>query len=59
MNIERFLRNMAWQRAKGELYSMLDTFSPEPGNQRDDQFDDFVKVMEQFIADVEDESLQE
>jgi hypothetical protein len=44
------LRNMAWERAKGELKSILETYW---GNE-DDQFDKINDKINNFIKDVED-----
>lgn len=49
------MRTMAWERAKGELRSMLQTFwDGENGN-----FKPLSDKVEAFIKDVEDDGLQE
>jgi hypothetical protein len=51
------LRAMAWQRAKGELQSYLETYYPEydgNGKMIDNGFDDAQKRIDEFIADFED-----
>lgn len=50
----RNLRAMAWERAKGELKSMVHTFW-----QNEYQFKKFNAVLEKFIEEVEDNALQE
>lgn len=51
------LRQMAWQRAKGELNSMLETYFPEwDGNKRvDTGFDAVSELIKKFIKDMESE----
>ena len=51
------LRSMAWERAKGELHSMLQTFWEEPGdenytqlNTMDDKITTFIKAMDEGYA---------
>lgn len=46
------MRAMAWQRAKGELWSMGETFMGE-----EEKFAAFEKVLNQFVNDVEGEEL--
>jgi hypothetical protein len=48
---------MAWQRAKGELKSMLETYAT--GNCREKQHEEFSALADKFIKEVEDEGLQE
>jgi hypothetical protein len=48
------LRYMAWERAKGELNSMLQTYT----NDRE-KFDILKKTVESFIKDVEDNGKHE
>jgi len=50
----RILRTMAWQRAKGELYSMLETFYNNV-----DQFEALKKEIAEFVNYVENNALQE
>jgi hypothetical protein len=57
MEDERVLRNlrsMAWERAKGELKSMLHTFFGE-----EDQFNRLDNEITMFIARVEDNGLSD
>jgi len=61
MQTERFLRIMAWERAKGELRSMLHTYISH-GSEKNcspgafEEMDDAVK---NFIRHVEDNGLCE
>lgn len=50
----RNLRHMAWERAKGELRSMLQTYWDD-----DDRYHDFKTSVEQFIEKVEMNGLHE
>ena len=50
----RAMRHMAWERAKGELRSMLQTFYGE-----DDRFCALDEEIDQFIDKVEGEELYE
>ena len=56
--ISRMLRNQAWERAKGELQSMLWTFKT-PLNAGEGQFEEFNDKLEAFIAEVENGGLHE
>jgi hypothetical protein len=50
------IRQMAWQRAKGELMAFLETFWPEcdsRGQLADNGFDDAKNRIENFIEDME------
>ena len=49
------MRYMAWNRAKGELQSMLDTY----WSGSDEQFTKMKKAINNFIEDVEDNGKQE
>lgn len=51
------LRSQAWERAKGELASMLVTF--ERGNRREGQYDELRAEIEKFVQKVEDDGLVE
>lgn len=52
----RNLRNMAWERAKGELLSMRHTFwSGKTGH----QFEELTDKIERFIKDIEENGLHE
>lgn len=60
MSTERKLlalqRSMAWERAKGELNSMLHTYySIADGT----KFEDFNKLLKEFVESVEENGLQE
>lgn len=57
-DISRILRSQAWERAKGELRSVLCTFH-SPSDAREGQFDAFHEAMEAFIKLVEDDGLCE
>lgn len=48
------LRGQAWERAKGELYAMLQTFYGEPL-----LYDTVNATIKEFISFIEDEGLQE
>lgn len=56
--ISRMLRNQAWERAKGELQSMLWTFQP-PANANPGQFEAFNDKLQAFISAVENDGLNE
>lgn len=58
-SVQRTLRNMAWQRAKGELQAMLETFTEDPGNSGVHQFEALDNAVERFVNQVEDEGLNE
>ena len=51
------LRQMAWQRAKGELMSCLETYFSEDSNE--EKYDLFSHRIKEFIFDVEQNGLQE
>ena len=53
MTIE-ILRSMAWERAKGELRSMLQTYIND-----EDRFEALTDAIEDFVKEVEDNGLQE
>jgi hypothetical protein len=50
----RNMRNMAWERAKGELNAMLHTFWD--GN---DNFEKLKNAIDEFTKEVEDNGLHE
>lgn len=52
--VAMMLRAMAWQRAKGELYSILETY---PSQGEDEEFESFSAALENFINLVEDEGM--
>ena len=57
-DIATSLRHMAWERAKGELRSMLHTFWSEydsGGEKLDDGFDRMERDVENFISEFEGE----
>lgn len=56
--LSRIMRGQAWERAKGELHSMLPTFYGKD-NARDGQFDELDELISKFIKDVEDGGLCE
>ncbi len=49
------MRQMAWERAKGELRSILATYT----NAERGKLNDMEVVLTTFISDVEDKSLHE
>ena len=53
------MRSMAWERAKGELRSMLHTFYSEarPGSLQGDRFARFDSLIAKFEDDIESEEL--
>lgn len=57
------MRQMAWERAKGELRSMYGTFWPSfsSGTSVKDEsnFEEFTAEVEKFIEHIEDNGLQE
>ena len=53
--ILKTMRYMAWNRAKGELQSMLDTYWT--GSY--EKFNAMKKAIDEFIVDVEDNAKQE
>jgi len=58
---QRMLRTMAWERAKGELQSMLGTYmwhGPDD-NSTCEQFNGMDDAIKKFIAEVEDNGFQE
>ncbi len=57
-DISRILRGQAWERAKGELKSMLLTFY-STHNANEGQFDRLDAMVEELIKTVEDEGLHE
>lgn len=57
-DLSRMLRTQAWERAKGELRSMLCTFHT-PENAGDGQFELLEQNVEAFIVRIEDEGLHE
>jgi hypothetical protein len=60
-SIAQLLRHMAWERAKGELRSMLHSFWPEcdPGSGKllDSRYDRMNVDIEKFIKDFEGDHL--
>ncbi|KKL62082.1 hypothetical protein LCGC14_2188800 [marine sediment metagenome] len=49
----KIMRRMAWERAKGELQSMLQTYWGS------DNFEEFDMAVKEFVNKVEDNALQE
>lgn len=52
----RAMRNMAWERAKGEIRAMLQTYNREDDG---DKFEQMAWELSKFIETVEDKGLQE
>lgn len=50
------MRNMAWERAKGEIRAMLETYYAEDDG---DKFENMEKLFDKFVEDVENSGLQE
>lgn len=57
-DVARILRGQSWERAKGELQSMLCTFYT-PENARPGQYDEIEEAITEFIQSVENNSLHE
>ena len=57
-DLSRIQRWQAWERAKGEMKSMLQTFFSE-ANSTENQYEDLKGAMDEFIKNVEDNALQE
>jgi len=55
----RTMRGMAWERAKGELRSMLQTYYDSDTGEGMDRTLAFEAMIDDFVAKVEDEGLQE
>lgn len=55
----RTMRHMAWERAKGELRSMLTTFQSDGNPGLSEEFTSLDEAVEGFIKHVEDEGLHE
>ena len=57
----RALRAMAWERAKGELGSMLHTYyaHDKHGKPQPCYFDQFKRALKSFVKQVEDNGWQE
>lgn len=55
-NVLRTLRTQAWERAKGELNSVLLTFY---GKNNSQQFEQLDKAIREFVENVEENGLQE
>ena len=52
-HIANMLRNMAWQRAKGELKAMLETYQSTVGFDSRKDFESLDNTIKAFICDVE------
>ena len=52
------LRSMAWQRAKGELYSMLETYYPDENQDEAKNFSVLEECIRDFVSSVEGNELQ-
>lgn len=59
VRVLRTLRVQAWERAKGEMNSMLQTFWGEDTSNDSEQFNVLSKRIENFIKEIEDEGLHE
>jgi len=57
-HIIKSMRQMAWERAKGEMRSIYPTFWSSANNE-DGGFGAFSNYVEEFISQMEDEGLQE
>lgn len=55
----RTMRHMAWERAKGELHSMIASFWGDGTPGGCDEFKKLKKTVDNFITDVEDNGLHE
>ena len=55
----RAMRSMAWERAKGELKSMLHTYYSEGAEVGMAKFKEFDNAVDAFFHMVEDNALQE
>ena len=57
MDVIRTLRIQAWERAKGELESIIATFLSSPIEA--EKYEKFKKLTDSFVKTVEEEGLQE
>lgn len=57
-DISRMMRNQAWERAKGELKSILWTFHGKKDS-FSGQFDKFEALLEDFVNKIEENGLHE
>lgn len=57
--IARMLRTQAWERAKGELNSMLHTFHSAACIGTRQNFDDLQEAITCFVEDIESHGLHE
>lgn len=57
--IARMLRTQAWERAKGELNSMLHTFHSAADIGTRQNFDDLQEAITRFVAVIESRGLHE
>lgn len=53
--VMRTLRAQAWERAKGEMEAVLQTYWDGPGN--DDKYRAMAAAVKDFVAHVEDNGL--
>lgn len=58
-DIARMLRMQAWERAKGELRSMMHTFQSTVGYSTGSKHERLDAAVEAFITEIEDNGLQE
>lgn len=56
-NLIRLLRGQAWERAKGELNSMLRTYHSSHSSTSEGQFEAASRLFDKFISEVEDHGL--
>ena len=56
MDTIKILRSMAWERAKGELSAMAQTYHGEEGKI---EYAKFCDAYTEFVSEVEDHGLQE
>jgi hypothetical protein len=57
--ILKSLRNMAWERAKGELLSMCQTYWYDKKDPEGLKFGELHKKIKEFIEDIEDNGIAE
>lgn len=58
-DIATMLRTQAWERAKGELRSMIHTFQSTVGYDTTSEYERLNAAVEAFITEVENNGLQE
>jgi len=55
----RAMRNMAWERAKGEINAMLQTYHGSEDPDDEEKFNGLEKLFGAFVKDVEGNGWQE